>query len=51
VALSAGAHRRPSLVDQRCGGLSGDYPGWQVEYPLERLLREIDERNVERWRQ
>jgi CDP-paratose 2-epimerase len=26
-----------------------DYPGWQLQYSLEALLRDIYERNVERW--
>jgi CDP-paratose 2-epimerase len=26
-----------------------DYPGWRLEYGLEALLRDIYERNVERW--
>lgn len=49
-ALSA----RARLGDHRwwisdVGAFQADYPGWKVEYTLEELLREIYERNVERW--
>jgi CDP-paratose 2-epimerase len=31
------------------GEFQADYPGWELEYDVEAILREIYESNVERW--
>ena len=32
-----------------CASSRRDYPDWELEYDIEAILREIHERNVERW--
>jgi CDP-paratose 2-epimerase len=44
----------PRIGDHRwwisdLGSFCEDYPGWQLTYSVEEILREIYERNVESW--